>query len=404
MSRLRGVSQKTDYMLIASGEMDAASELILYESDDLLQWKKVSTLLSAQVDSPITPGSQMRWGRNFECASFAQLGGKDYLIFGVEENPEVSTRLSSRYTMWIGGEIGLDGQGIPRFHMLNFGYLDHGILYAPHIPTGANGETLQLGWLEEDNNSLAHEQGWQGVIALPRELFRVLVPLATLPQAESGRWLVDDNARTMSTLGVRPANEVNLLRKGSKLHNIRSSSSTGIKSKCYEIEGFFTKLSGHEMLTFNVRQSPKDREVTKIIISLASQTITIDRRKTSLSNGSKAPNTGFFALLNYGTASKPSYEDLHIRIFVDNSVLEVYANDRFAMSARVYPSLESSVGMSCDFKDGHRQLPESKAIVRCWEGLVNAWPARTTETVAVKVDGKNEVQTREVALPATLCA
>lgn len=406
MSRLRGVDVDTNYMMLASGEMGVGSQLMLYESDNLLEWKEVSTLLKVDADTPVAPGSQMLWGRNFECASFTTIEGKDYLIVGVEENPELSRRHSDRYTMWMGGSIRLDFHNKPHFEPCTFGYLDHGILYAPHIPRGAKDEILQLGWLEEDDNNIADAQGWQGLLTLPRELFEVKVPVpSSFPASEVKKWIIDERSRTMTTLGMRPAAEVSLLRLGSKMHLQKNLAS--IRSKNYELEGFFTKLHGHETLTFNVRQSPKDAEVTRIIISIPSQTITVDRRLSSLDNGNSLPNTGYFGLLNHGTVAKPEYEDLHVKIFVDNSVIEVYANDRFALSTRIYPSLESSTGVSCDFKDGRRHLSHEKAIVRCWDKLTVAWPKREhslSERLAHVEKEDTTIETIEYSVVQSVCA
>lgn len=144
----------------------------------------------------------------------------------------------------------------------------------------------------------------------------------------------------------------------------------------FEIEATFRQLDGNETLTFNVRQAPDDSEITKIIISLPEHLITVDRRASSLTIGNTSPDSGFFRLLDLGTRDESRLEDLHVRIFVDNSIVEVYANDRFALSSRIYPSLETALGVSCSFLDGEERLGHEKVELQCWEGLVNAWPGR----------------------------
>ena len=39
-------------------------------------------------------------------------------------------------------------------------------------------------------------------------------------------------------------------------------------------------------------------------------------------------------------------EPLRLRVFVDRSIVEVFANDRLCIAARVYPGREDSVGVS----------------------------------------------------------
>ncbi len=94
----------------------------------------------------------------------------------------------------------------------------------------------------------------------------------------------------------------------------------------------------------------------------------MDRSRSSLENlGSSSADSGPFHLL-------PS-EDLQLQIFVDNSIIEIYANDRFALTSRVYPSLETSIGASYDFRD----FDEGNVEFRCWEGLKDAWPSRKVD-------------------------
>lgn len=76
-------------------------------------------------------------------------------------------------------------------------------------------------------------------------------------------------------------------------------------------------------------------EYTRIIFSLADETITIDREESTLSHDVQtSPEIGSHTLLQFG--EKREY--LSLRIFFDVSAIEVYANDRFAMSSRVYPA------------------------------------------------------------------
>ena len=38
-------------------------------------------------------------------------------------------------------------------------------------------------------------------------------------------------------------------------------------------------------------------------------------------------------------------EDLHLRVFIDKSVVEIFANDRQAIGRRVYPGRPDSLGV-----------------------------------------------------------
>ena len=117
---------------------------------------------------------------------------------------------------------------------------------------------------------------------------------------------------------------------------------------------------------FNFREAPELAEVTRIIFDLNYGCIKVDRSQSSIRNlGSNLPNAGQFNLI-------PG-EDLTVRISMDNSILEVYANDRFAATSRVYPSSEDSVRASYDFGN----YDEKNVEFKFWGGLKNAWPGRS---------------------------
>ena len=144
-----------------------------------------------------------------------------------------------------------------------------------------------------------------------------------------------------------------------------------IQSANYEIEATFSHLSGQEKFIFNVRQSPSSVEITKIIFNLEAHCITVDRSHSSKESlGKSSSESGQFQLF--------TGEDLCIRIFVDNSLLEVYANDRFALTSRIYPSLETSVGASFNFGE----YDENNVDFKCWEELKSAWPGRQARGTA----------------------
>ena len=410
LSKLRGVHPSTTYMLLASGDKRTGPQLLLYESQELLNWKILGVLVQGQVGLPITPGSKsdLRMGENFECASFTTLGGRHYIFAGVEQHPSKANRYASRYTLWMSGNLELDINGKPTFTITSFGRLDLGIMYAPHIFRGPKNEVLQLGWADEDENCMTSDQGWAGGLTLPRELYEISLPIPHMPLVDEHMWEINYAKKTMTTLGIRPPPQMKALRAGSKLHDLDSLST--VQSQTFEIEANFTYLSGNEVLTFNVRQAPHDREVTRIIVSLPEGTIHVDRSASSLANGNSMTEGGSFQLFDTSTSQEKCLEDLHVRIFVDNSIIEVYANDRFALSSRVYPTLDSALGVSCTFRAGNgvEQLEKGKVAFMCWEGLINAWPGREVvreEIAAAKNDDtKNlaEVHIKEPHLQAII--
>jgi beta-fructofuranosidase len=363
LSILLHADRSTDYMTIASGERGHGPQLHLYQSSNLLDWKMVSTILSVPAESNISTTSKLKFGMNFECASFFTFGERHYIVVGVEEDHNREHH-SSRYLLWMSGKLVME-DGKPAFKIKSHGTLDHGILYAAHIFKDSKGRIVQLGWANEDvKQHIISEQKWAGCLALPRELYEISRPISGI--RDEDMWNIDESSGRMTTLGIRLAPQVSALRDHLRYSSLEWFST--IQSANCNVEATFKNLTGDETFIFNVRQSPKSTEVTKLIFDIQAGLITVDRSHSSLENlGTTSPDSGVFHLL--------LNEDLQIQIFVDNSILEIYANDRFALTSRIYPTLDTSVGASYDFGD----FDEGNVEFRCWEGLKDAWPSRKEE-------------------------
>ncbi|KFY10569.1 hypothetical protein V492_04949 [Pseudogymnoascus sp. VKM F-4246] len=359
LSKLLGINLLTDYMMISSGERGHGPQLHLYRSTDLLEWKPLSTILDVEFNSSLSATTGLNLARNFECSSFFTLNQKNYLIVGLEEDSR-SSRHNGHVNMWLGGTLELEN-GVPKFNISNHGILDSGVLYAAHIFYDAEGRLLQLGWADETaKRDVVKEQGWAGCLTHPRELYQIAKPITALARSES-IWDIDEKRGTMTTVGVRPASQLRGLKPNKSFTAL--SKFKKIQGKHFEIEATFSNLSGNEKLSFNVRESPDSVEVTKITFDKC--TVTVDRTYSSVQKlGASSPNSGALYLL-------PG-EDLHIQIWVDGSIVEVFANGRCAITSRVYPSLDTSIGASYDFGG----FNEENVQFECWEGLKNAWPGR----------------------------
>jgi len=382
-----------DYMMIASGTKGHGPELYLYQSDNMLDWKPLSTILSIEAGSKVSPTSKLKFGMNFECANFFSIGQRDYIIVGVEED-EGSKHHNGHYLMWLSGRLVLK-DNLPKFEITNHGFLDHGILYAAHTFRDSKGRLIQLGWADEAaKREVVNKQGWVGCLAHSRELFEISRPITKLDE-NSDMWNIDEESGMMTTLGIRPAPQLAELQQN--MEPTPLDSFPAVQSTNYHIETTFRSLSGNEKLVFRVRESLL--EVTKIIFDLNNHQITIDRTYSSLSNlGTNSPDYGSFHLL--------AGEDLHVNIFVDNSVIEVYANDRFALTSRVYPCLEASTGASYDFG----RFDERNVDFCCWEGLKGAWPLRSDdegllrEMCLVKKVEDEILKVKPIVMEATIVA
>ncbi|KID94147.1 Concanavalin A-like lectin/glucanase, partial [Metarhizium majus ARSEF 297] len=101
------------------------------------------------------------------------------------------------------------------------------------------------------------------------------------------------------------------------------------------------------------------------MFDLDQQQMVVDRSRSSLRQLDATPaDAGNLRLL-------PG-ENPQVRIFVDVSAVEIFANDRFALTSPVYPSLETSTAAAYDLNRSDGE----KVKFECWQGLKDAWPAR----------------------------
>ena len=64
-----------------------------------------------------------------------------------------------------------------------------------------------------------------------------------------------------------------------------------------------------------------------------------------------------------GPIHLPDGDPLRLRVFVDRSIVEVFANERQCLTVRVYPEREDSVGVSAFARGGVARL----ASMAAWE-------------------------------------
>lgn len=98
-----------------------------------------------------------------------------------------------------------------------------------------------------------------------------------------------------------------------------------------------------------VRCSPDGQECTRIYVDVEQQEISIDRSRSSLDTDPDLQRT-----TQVGPYPVTPGETLNLRVFVDRSLIEVFANGR-CLSSRVYPTREDSLGTAV-FAEGDSQF------------------------------------------------
>ncbi|KXJ90109.1 glycosyl hydrolase [Microdochium bolleyi] len=431
MDKIRGIQQsptKTLYALISGGIKNQRPTAFLYAvpADNLTKWTYLGPLVNNMpmrfsAASPDPTSSLTTWsgnfGANWECVNFMTLESsrdtqqtRDFLVLGAEGGlkpgaKETDESPYGQWSLWMAGTLRRnDDTSSPAVVDMKHdysGYLDHGCFYAANSyqhPTTK--QRIVWGWLKEEDLTLARREakGWTGYLSLPRELYLQMtdnvVGVVGADKLEDVTSIAVTSARRAETLGIRPLPSLQAYRNPSTTYTrTRRSSSASAKSSTkmlatgsssWELEATIriplATAQRPKRVGFHIRHNKDLTQRSTVYFAPADGRIHIDR---SLSNGdediAKSDASGPFALFITSSVNgkESEVENLHLRIFSDGDVLEVFANDRFALSTMVY-SGSGCDGISTFVESGqNNDLFES---VQVWTGLGEARGIHDTAT------------------------
>ena len=143
-------------MGVGSGFNQVGGALLLYRSPDGRNWTYLHPLAQGKWNGG-KQSNPVDTGEMWECPDFFPLGDKHVLLYSTE-----------RKVYW---EVGFFDQGELRFHSETKGLLDHGSYYAMKSMVDAKGRRILWGWVEETRTpEECRAAGWAGAMALPRVL------------------------------------------------------------------------------------------------------------------------------------------------------------------------------------------------------------------------------------------
>jgi sucrose-6-phosphate hydrolase SacC (GH32 family) len=176
--------------------------------------------------------------------------------------------------------------------------------------------------------------------------------------------------RPDGTLGVQPAPELRSLRRRHlRLENVSVSPSapTAVELLGAALEVVAEFRPGQAaQFGLKVRCAPDGSEQTLVTYDPRSGWLSIDRAHSSLDPAIDREPHGTYLKL-------AADEHLLLHIFVDHSVVEVYANDRACVTSRVYPSRADSLGVEVFARGGPAQLHQFDVweMGSIWDGTAN---------------------------------
>ncbi len=297
----------------------------LYRSSDLSQWEYLGPFYQ----------SQRKWtNENYDCAcpDFFPIGDK-YMLLAHGHAPYYMAHF------YLGH---LDGDYfVPESH-------DHmtwpgGSLCGPETLLDEKGRRIFWGWVPEQG---PHDAVWGSVATMPRQL-----------ELDKRNGLRITPIQELENLRLEPVDfsGLKLWEHQEKVLDFQGDS--------YELE-IILAPQGLKKLYIALRRSPKGEEKVMCIIDAKANSLTIDfsesREKEKFRVETrrwpafdKVPGDRFgiseeewFASSQVAPLKIEKNESLKLRIFMDRSIVEIFANERLCVTQRIYPSRTDSLGIS----------------------------------------------------------
>jgi len=318
------------HLVIGGMQAGQGGMILRYRSADLVHWDYVGALLRGEMHQTEPFPSGTMW----ECPNYFALGERRVLIYSAYSETE-----QVQYPVYYAAS-----DSDEPFRLNAQGILVHGpSFYAPHGRRQADGRMVMWGWLKEASPIARQvQQGWSGAMSLPLVLtWRADTPPNLQGAAGGG-------------LGIAPADELKALR-GEHWHFENAALEPGatgllgdIQGECLEIEAMFEPSPDAEF-GLRLRCSPGHAEHTDIVYQAAEQALVVDTRASSQS--------AEVARGRYSAPAKPNDNGrVRLHIFLDRSVLEVFAGDSTCLASRIYPERADSLGLELFSTRGSARL------------------------------------------------
>ncbi len=302
-------------MLLGSGIKGQGGAALLYHSPDLIAWEYLN---------PLYIGDPAESGHNWECPNFLNLGEKRLLAVSPHGRP----------IYWLGDYAGSGFLPAGPAERLDWG----DAFYAPNSLLDPHGRWLMWGWLREarprDQYAAA---GWASCLTLPRVI----------------------SLDAAGELKIQPAAELRGLRqaqlfagdvslKPARPHNLGDSKGARLEIACR------ASRSNGQKLGIQFRRSPDGQQYTEVVYDFTTGKLSL-LRENSTETAEISTDACECAL------PLAADEALDLRIFLDNSVIEIFANQRRSLASRIYPDRADALGLRL------YSLGDVNAHVRVWQ-------------------------------------
>lgn len=321
----------SDYYYQISGGMKPG----FFRSRDMYEWEYLG--------NPVSATDEMRLPfEDLSCPDFFSVGEKHMLIFISHSRGAqyyIGTFADSKFTAERHGRMSWPG----------------GSLFALEHLKDESGRNIIWGWVYDPRADGQKNYGWSGIMSLPRVL------------------TLDDTGE----LQIRPPDEMKRIR----INEVKEADTTLTPNQEMTLRGsgksveLIVEMESGSLSPFGVKvfASPDGREETVIRFDPEHEQLVIDFVKSSIDGpvsfayaGDKTTEV-LKPVLEYTSEQTAPLklrdgEALQLNIFLDRSIIEVFANGRQAVTQMVYPKLETSVGIKVF--SGNDALAVRN--IRCW--------------------------------------
>jgi beta-fructofuranosidase len=308
----------------------------LYTSTDLAHWRYLHPLYEG--------GVHTNPGEDCACPDFFPIGDRHMLLF-LSHNQGAQYYLGSygdhRFTPETHGRMNFTRPTLARLGR-------SGDMAAPIAWKGPGDRRTVICWVPEALSDAAMQRaGWAGILCLPRDI----------------------GLRPDGRLSIQPIPELRALRKGHRrLSPITVSAGRPlmldqVRGDCLEMEAVIDPGSARQC-GFILRASPDGTERTLVTVDLAGRTLTLDPEHSSV-GPDVVSREAQVAPLEVAPG-----EPLRLALFIDRSIVEVFANGIQCVTKRIHPSRADSLGVGVFAHGGDCVL----ASLDAWD-MESIWPA-----------------------------
>lgn len=304
-------------LLGANYEKTNDGAVLLFKSKDLRNWVFINITAL---------GQKGEMGQVWEYPNFVHIGNEDVLIFSTKGiKPQGKKFLNLHQSGWMIGSLDYNSGTFKQ--KSPFGLFDYGFdFFAPQTLKTTDGRTVLIGQLGMPESQMPEKSDkWAGMLALPRELKIINGKIYTTPIEE---------LKKLRGEKISLANELIGIEK--EFHNV--------KGNVYEI---VTEIDLTNAKSFCLKLRTGELQETVLSYDKELKTLKLNRDKSgNAQNGVTGEREVLIPLVKQAASeNSPAQEILKLRVFVDKSSIEVFANDgQAALSARIYPD-KSSTGI-----------------------------------------------------------